>query len=116
MTTWTRILITIYPMPNPTIYGVNDLESLFSAAKKYEMRVVVDVHKECLQKQGYGWGDPLRLYSMACAFGLEDQAKYVARNLELLTVTRGLDVSNAWGLSLGSYHRLVSFIAERDNE
>ena len=46
----------------------------------------------------------------------EDQAKYVAGNTELLTVSRHSDAGDLTGLTVSSYHNLVSFLAERDNE
>ena len=114
--TWENILRTVYPMPNPTIDKLEDLESLFLVAGKYQMRSVIDLHKSCFANQAFLREDPLRLYAVACASGLEDQAKYVARNVELLTVTRRSDASGLKGLTVGSYHRLISFLAERDNE
>ena len=42
--------------------------------------------------------------------------KSIARNSELLTVTGDSDPSKLEGLTLTSYHRLVSFLVERDNE
>ena len=47
---------------------------------------------------------------------VEDQAKYVARHAEHLKVVRRADVGNLKGLTLESYHRLVSFLVERDKE
>ena len=115
--TWENILRTIYPMmPHPTITDLNDLGPLLFAAKEYEMQPLIDVHKTGLENLAFIQEDPLRLYDIACACGLEDQAKYVARNSELLKVARRLDVEDIGWVSLGSYHNLVSFLAERDNE
>jgi len=114
--TWEYILRTIYPMPHPIIDDLDDLESLLLAAKKYEMKPLIDVHKNGLENLTFVQEDPLRLYAIACACGLEDQAKSVARNSELLTVTRRFNIGDPKGVSLGSYHNLVSFLAERDNE
>ena len=114
--TWKNILRTIYPMPHPIIDDLDDLESLLLAAKKYEMQPLIDVHKKGLENMTFVQEDPLRLYAIACACGLEDQAKSVARNSELLTVTRRFNIGDPKGVGLGSYHNLVSFLAERDNE
>jgi len=114
--TWENILRTLYPMPHQVIDVLDDLESLFFTAMKYEMRPLIDVHKKGLENLGFIQEDPLRLYAIACTCGLEEQARFVARNSELLTVTRLFDVDDPKGVSLGSYHNLVSFLAERDNE
>jgi len=114
--TWKNILRTIYPMPHPTIDDLDDLESLLLAAKKYEMQPLIDVHKKGLENPTFVQDAPLHLYAIACACGLEDQAKYIARNSELVTVTGYPDPGNLDGLTIASYHRLVSFLARRDNE
>jgi len=115
--TWENILRTIYPISNPTVDNLADLGSLLSAAQKYEMQYIVDIHKRGLENPVFIREDPLRLYAIACACGLEDQAKYVARNAELLTITRHPDLDGLHVLmTFGSYHRLISFLAERDNE
>jgi len=114
--TWENILRTIYPMPHPTIDNLDDLESLLLAAKKYEMQLLIDVHKKGLENPTFVRDAPLHLYVIACACGLEDQARSVARNSEFLMVTEHLDAGNLEGLTVASYHRLVSFLAKRDNE
>jgi len=114
--TWEDILRTIYPMPHPIIDNLDGPEPILLAEKKYEMQPLIEVHKKGLENLAFVQEDPLRPYAIACACGLEDQAKFVARNSELLTVTRHFDIGDPKGVSLGSYHNLVSFPAERDNE
>ena len=114
--TWDYILKTIYPVPHPIVDNLDDLESLLLAAMKYEMQSIVDVHKESLENREFVRDDPLRLYAIVCACGLEDQAKYVARNAELLTVTRRSDAADLRGLTVDPYHNLVSFLAQRDED
>ena len=112
--TWEIILRTIYPMPTPVISSLDDLESLLLAARKYEMQFVIDAHKMSLRNRGFILQDPLHLYAIACACGLEDLAGYVARNAELPTITKRSGAGDLKGLTVGSYHNLVSFLAERD--
>ena len=114
--TWENILRVIYPMPNPVIDDLGDLESLLLAAKKYEMQPIIDIHKQRLENRVFIQEDPLRLYSIACACGLDDQAKYVARNTEFLTVIRSSPDNDLKGLTVASYRRLITFLVERDNE
>ena len=114
--TWENILQTIYPMPHPIISDIRNLESLFLAAMKYEMQPIIDIHKRRLEKRTFIQQDPLRLYAIACAGGLEDQAKYVARNAELVTVMRRADAGDLRGLTVASYHNLVSFLTRRDSQ
>jgi hypothetical protein len=114
--TWENLLRTIYPMPNPTIDDLDDLESILLAASKYEMEFVTDIHKKGFENPEFIEGDPLRLYAIACASGLEDQAEYVARNTELLTVVERLRGDCLNGLTLGLYQRLITFLVERDSQ
>ena len=114
--TWENILRTIYPMPNPIIDNLDDLLSLFFAAQTHEMKPVANIHKKALENKAFIEEDPLRLFSIACVCGFEDQATYVASNAELLKVTRHPNPGGLEELTLGAYSRLVSFLAERDNE
>jgi len=112
--TWEIILRTIYPMPTPLITSLSDLEYLLLAAKKYEMQFVIDSHKRSFQNHGFILRDPLYLYAIACACGFEDQAKYVARKAELQTIMKRSGAGDLKGLTVDSYHNLVSFLTRRD--
>lgn len=112
--TWESVLRAVYHMPIPPIDDLGDLESLLLAAKKYRMRFIIDSHKHVFEDRGFILQDPLHLYAIACSCGFEDQAKHVARSAELLTVTK--HTSDLKGFTVGSYHNLVSFLTNRDNE
>ena len=114
--TWENLLRTIYPTPNPVISDLEDLGSLLVAAKKYEMEFVINSHIKSLENPRFIRQNPLHLYAIACACGLEGQAKYVARNAELMAVMKSADIGDLRGLTIGSYHNLVSFLTQRDNE
>lgn len=114
--TWENILRTIYPMPNPVIDNLGSLESLLLAAKKYEMQPIIDIHKKSLENRAFVQEAPLHLYAIACACGLDDQVEYVARNADLLTVIRHSKGGDLKGLTVASYLRLITFLAEKDNE
>jgi hypothetical protein len=114
--TWENILRTIYPMPNPVVADLHDLESLLLTATKYEMQSVIDAYKMSLEYPGFIQRDPLRLYTIACGCGLDDQAKYVARNAELPAVIEYPSDDDLNGLTAASYRRLISFLIKRDNE
>ena len=114
---WENILRTIYPnQPNPTIYTLDDLESVLLAAQAYEMQFVIETHRKAFEHREFIEKDPLRLYTIACACRFEDEVAYVARNAELLAVTRRSDINDLKGLTLDTYRRLVSFLADRDNQ
>ena len=113
--TWETILRTIYHLQTPVVDDLGDLGPLL-AAKKYEMQFILDSNQGIFRDRGYIQRDPLHLYAIACACGLEDQAKYVARNAEHLAVTRRSNAGNLEGLTVTFYHRLVSFLAERDTQ
>lgn len=114
--TWENLLRTIYPMPNPIIHDLDDLESLLFAAKKYEMQPIIDIHKSGFENRLFMRKDPLHLYAIACGCGLNDQARYVARNAEFLSVIRRPRDGDPRGLTVTSYRRLITFLVERDNE
>ena len=111
---WENILRTIYPVPNPTIDDLDDLEPLLLTAKKFEMNYVIYSHLQCFENRTFIREDPLRLYAIACEAGLEKQAKHVASQAELWTVVGRSSVNDLASLTLASYHRLVSFVVKRD--
>ena len=114
---WENILRTIYPnQPNPTIDTLDDLESLLLAAQTYEMQSIIETHRKAFEHRKFIEKDPLRLYTIACACGFEDEVAYVARNAELLAVTRHSDPHGMKGLTFCAYYRLVSFLVDRDNQ
>ena len=114
--TWKNILQFIYPMPNPAINDLHNLESLLLAATKYEMQSIIDAYKINFEDRRFIQRDPLHLYAIACKCGLDDQAKYVARNAELLVVTERSPNDDLNGLTIASYHRLISFLVKRNDE
>jgi len=113
---WSNILHTIYPLPNPTIDNLGDLESLLRAAKKYEIQFIIDPHKKVFKNRELIKKDPLRLYAIACACGFEDEAKYVARNADTLTVARPQGDFALDGVPAATYSRLIAFLVQRDSE
>ena len=81
-----------------------------------EMQPIIDIYKKGLENPTFIREHPLCLYAIACTLEFEDQAKCVARNAKLLTVTKQFDAGDPRGVTLGSYHNLVSFLVERDDE
>ena len=80
------------------------------------MQFVIETHRKAFEHREFIEKDPLRLYTIAWVCGFEDEVAYVARNAEQLTVTRRSCISDLKGLTLDAYYRLVSFLADRDNE
>ena len=103
-------------MPNPVVHDLHDLESLLLTTTKYEMQYVIDAYKMNLEYPVCIQRDPLRLYTIACGCGLDNQAKYVARNAELPAVIEYPSDDDLNGLTAASYSRLISFLIKRDNE
>ena len=114
--TWKNVLQTIYPVPSPTLGVLGELQSLLLAAKKYEMQFVIDSHKKKLEDCSLIWRVPLRLYAIACACGIDDEAKYVARHADLPTVINATQDQCLDTLTSALYHRLISFLFARDAE
>ena len=87
-------------MPHPIINNLNDLESLLFAARAYDIWPIFDIHKKALENVEFIKQDPLCLFAIACACGLEDQASYVAKNAELLKVAKHPNPDGLEGLSV----------------
>lgn len=65
------------PLPNPTIDDLDDLDPRLLVALEYQIQSILNVHKRGPENRTFVQEDPLYLYTIACMWGFEDQAKSV---------------------------------------
>ncbi|KAI0824513.1 hypothetical protein BC628DRAFT_1419969 [Trametes gibbosa] len=105
---WAELLGFCYLRTDELCLPLDTVRALLAAADKYQMRAVTQWLRRTLLRPEYVTRQTLRVYALACAFGLEDVARVAARGcLELPQ-----DIGKAQELELISalqYTRLLDY-------
>ncbi|PFH50167.1 hypothetical protein AMATHDRAFT_61659 [Amanita thiersii Skay4041] len=114
------LLRFLYPIPNPRTdtLALPELVSLIAAAQKYDFPSVLGVLRALLVSPRLGFlaQDPLRVYAVACRFGLEREAREASRwTLRVNVIEAPLEEELKW-VSAWSYHRLLGLHWRRAKE
>lgn len=70
----------LYPIPSPTITSFEMLKNIFKMADKYLLDSVLHALKALLVTPAFIEKAPLRVYALACAYGLQAEAKVASRH------------------------------------
>ncbi|THV02525.1 hypothetical protein K435DRAFT_717008 [Dendrothele bispora CBS 962.96] len=74
-----KLLMFCHPSYAPTLDSLDDIKSVLVAATKYEMAGIRKRASRYLSH--FITSEPLRIYCIACKFGLEEEAKLAAKQL-----------------------------------
>lgn len=86
------LLRFVYPIPDPIIFSLDELDKVLAAAVKYEFEAVVASLRGFLISPPFLQESPIRVYALACRYGLEDEAKIASRytlGTDLLHLKKG---------------------------
>ncbi|OCH84213.1 hypothetical protein OBBRIDRAFT_741960 [Obba rivulosa] len=100
------LLRFLYPVPDPTLASVKELDPVLKAALKYDMLEAIDILKERLR--GFIKTALLEVYCIACCYGFEEQAAIAAAHIR----SRDLQYSYVPQLrqtTAGCYFRLLQY-------
>lgn len=106
-----RLFRLCYPIDDPVLETIGEVSSTLEAAMKYQMAEAFKITKRRLLTLAPM--DPLRVYAVACRFGLEEEASAAAAEV-LKQKTQDRYVEELEELPIGAYHRLLSFCEARD--
>lgn len=103
------LLRFVYPIPDPTLHSLDELEPVLAAAVKYEFDAVAASLRAFLISSPFLHASPVEVYAIACRYGLMDEAKIASRH------TLGVDLLKLEGIATDSlksmvaidYHRLL---------
>lgn len=107
---WDTMLRICYPVPNPGVHDLVDVQVILEAARKYQMELVTVEMKRLLLLPAFMEKFPLRVYALACVYEFTD----IARTAAVVSLHHPLpegEESN-FELSLMSglqYHRLLQY-------
>ncbi|TFK80325.1 hypothetical protein K466DRAFT_591917 [Polyporus arcularius HHB13444] len=105
-----RLFRLCYPVDDPPLQTMGEVRSTLEAAMKYQMAEAIKITKRRLL--ALARNDPLRVYAVACCFNLEEEASAAAK--EVLKQKAHEDyVDELEDISIGAYHRLLSYCERR---
>jgi len=111
-----RVLLQfVYPIPDPPVVSLHDLDELLGAAIKYEFEAVVASLRAFLISPQLLHTSPVKVYAIACQYELEDEAKVASRytlGRDLLTL-EGDELQELKKISAFDYYRLLKLHKER---
>ena len=74
------LLRLIYPVaPQPEFTCLSTLKAVLAAALKYEVALASSALRQALVSPNFLENETLRVYAIACQFGLDDEAKIISR-------------------------------------
>ena len=74
--TFDSLLRFCYPVTDPVITSLPELELILDAARKYQMEEAINLAKRMLRQ--FVDGQPLRTFTLACRFGAEEESRLAA--------------------------------------
>ena len=94
-------------MANPSINDLDQLQQLLAAAQKYEISVALEGLRLALVSPTFVEADPVRVYAIACKFGLPLEARMSSRytlSVDILQISQFEELSQ---ITATDYLRLV---------
>lgn len=107
------LLRYVYPIPNPSISTLDELNLVLGAALKYDFAVVVETLRRLLTAREFLETSPTRVFAIASRHDLEEEAKLASRytlNINILDCPLSDDLKY---ITAYSYHRLLNLHRRR---
>ncbi|KAF8891841.1 hypothetical protein BD779DRAFT_151993 [Infundibulicybe gibba] len=101
------ILRFLYPIPNPDISSLDELVRLVDVAIKYEFEIVLSSLRRVLVSPPFVEEEPMKIFSIACRYEFENEAKIASRYTLRQNVIEGPLTDDLKYISGYSYHRLL---------
>ncbi|KAF7430974.1 hypothetical protein PC9H_006689 [Pleurotus ostreatus] len=106
-----RLLPFVYPrfVTMPHLATLEELQTTLQMASKYDMKGVEKCLGEVLVAPRFVEEDPMRVFAMACRYGLEDAARIAAKHTLRLSLPERHYVAEMEHISAGNLQRLVDY-------
>ncbi|KAH7921219.1 hypothetical protein BV22DRAFT_1132446 [Leucogyrophana mollusca] len=102
------VLRFCYPFANPVLDSLDRVQGVLEMMKKFGMKDVMDRVKASLVQPAFLDEEPLRVFSIAYRYGLEDETKLAARHT-LRQPIFGPYVKDLDHIPASVYHRLLQY-------
>lgn len=97
------LLRFVYPAPDPALHSLDELDPVLAAAVKYEFDTVIASLRGFLVSAPFLQASPVKVYAIACRYGLTDEAKIASR------YTLGTDLLQLEEVAAESLKSMVAF-------
>lgn len=97
------LLRFVYPIPDPILVSLDELDKVLAAAVKYEFDATIRALRGFLISPAFLHTSPVRVYSIACRYGLMDEAKIASR------YTLGTDLLQLEGVAAEELKNMVAW-------
>ncbi|KAI0775829.1 hypothetical protein BD413DRAFT_652585 [Trametes elegans] len=96
-----------YPVPDPDIQTCSLIRNVLDAAMKYDAPAVVTAMKRALSQPHLLADNPLRVFALACFFGMEAETKAAAEKAVIANRVVGRICAELEEIPAGAYYRLL---------
>lgn len=107
------LLRFLYPLPEPTFDSLSDLSLVLSACIKYDIPTALNVVRRNLVSPVFLSREPLRVFAIACRFGLQEEACEASRATLRITLLDAPLCDELRYVSAYDYHRLLTLHRSR---
>jgi hypothetical protein len=108
------LLRLIYPMaPQPEFTCLLTLKAVLAAALKYEVTLASNTLRKALVSPNFLENETLRVYAIACQFGLDDEAKIISRATLAIALLEEPLCNELKNISAYDYCRLLNLHSTR---
>ncbi|KAI0328715.1 hypothetical protein GY45DRAFT_959318 [Cubamyces sp. BRFM 1775] len=102
-----------YPLPDPELTVLDLIRKVLAAAAKYEAAAVSASMRMALLRPAILEPNPLRVFAIACCFGLEAEARTAAERAVINNRVSGRICAELGEITAGAYHRLLRLNSTR---
>ncbi|PVF96308.1 hypothetical protein CPB86DRAFT_512912 [Serendipita vermifera] len=107
------LLQLVYPMPPPIFDDLSQLVPVLSACIKYEMSAALRVVRQYLLSTSFLLREPVRVFAIACRFGLLEEASEASRATLRINLLEIPPCDELRYVSAYDYHRLLALHQSR---
>ncbi|KAI0629327.1 hypothetical protein C8Q77DRAFT_320554 [Trametes polyzona] len=106
-TTLDVFLRVLYPLPDPEVHDLSTVRLILDAATKYDAPAVITVMKRALTHARALGDNPLRVFAIACYYGMEEETKAAAETAVVANRVAGRICAELNDIAAGPYYRLL---------
>ncbi|KAI0820765.1 hypothetical protein BC628DRAFT_1395248 [Trametes gibbosa] len=100
-------LRVLYPIPDPEVHSLSSINQVLAAGMKYDAPAVVASMRRALTQPRIMEDNPLRVFAIACYYGMEQEAKAAAEKAVINNRVAGRICAELNDIPAGAYHRLL---------
>lgn len=109
------LLRYVYPVSPPVIESLDDLSLVLDAAVKYDCSTAIIALRALLVSVRFLRSSPIRVYAIACRYGLDEEARLASRHTLSVNLFDGTPSRDLRYITAYEYHQLLSLHKNRSS-